>query len=87
MVCTNASGKLDCAAGALSQAAVAGGILLIIGSFFGVMDLFCVLCKALFGCCKTKRDAHARFFLVFLSFACIFSGTVVAGGGSLNGKT
>lgn len=73
--------------GNMGQAAVAGGVLLLLGSFFGFLDLIAVLLKTLFGCCSQKRDAHARFFLVFLSFVAIFTGTVVSGGSSYNGKT
>jgi len=87
LLCTNKNGEVSCKDVLFSNAATAGGILLLIGSFFGILDLFCVLFKTLCGCCKTKRDAHARFFLVFLSFVTIFVGTVVGGGAGTNGKT
>ena len=86
-VCTNTNGSVNCVLSNLSQSAVAGGVLLLIGSFFGFLDFICVLLKSLFSCCNQKRDAHARFFLVFLSFVAIFVGTVVGGGADTNGKT
>ncbi len=86
-VCTNTNGAVNCVMGNMGQAAVAGGVLLILGSFFGFLDLIAVLFKTLFGCCTQKRDAHARFFIVFLSFVAIFTGTVVGGGANYNGKT
>ena len=51
------SGGVKCVTTALSNAAVAGGVLLLIGAFFGFLDLLCVFIKACLGWCKTKRDA------------------------------
>ena len=83
--CTVQGGATTCATSITNSSTLAGGILLLLGAFFGFLDFACVLLKTLCSCCTSKRDAHARFFLVFLAFACTFCGTVVAGGSPVTG--
>ncbi len=78
-------GSLKCFTSNLSPATTAAGVLLLIGAFFAFIDFFVVLFKACCNCCNTKRDAHARFVIVLISFLTILTGTIVGGAANVYG--